>query len=549
MNFSMYHSSSGQQSPHCVHVVGIGRVGALYVDAMLRTGEVEDMLEDPRARFAALIVDVGEEGMQQAKDYADGFGDRLRSRGIPEDRFMFQAISLEVPTRDEMFNTLRRMREFLKLEYPRYYWNPNYEPWLPNSTEMPKVGEEIPRAVAKALYARAYYDGDKPMDVALSSFARFIEGAGLPSMVLCPFGIADGVGSGIAVDLARHLSSIKLGRRIPVIGVGQLPLSLDKEYNSPSIFTTLNEIDSMLDDDKNAGVTAVWGDLYRSPFTGGFMIVNPEHSFQRLTSYTKTGEPAVRDHFRKTVTDKFCADCFMRFAVRDAGRALFRALRPAGFTGAPHEVVSGKSRNWTLFDIAKFTHPGVQVLPGEPLKKWKDVILQWIDYVPKWAGVKPAFKTDFAEVHVHAPREIGFTYLNDALGAKVKEAFLLPGDDSTMEIESYEFFDQLTAYATIILPGVAKTDLDVFFKSREIYDTLTWEQKLLHHSWLLDLGVMISEPAIRFDGMAGECLWGCACWVVVPYDQMRGDKLPPPSRKEILADGIAMMTRTVVPTP
>jgi hypothetical protein len=33
---------------------------------------------------------------------------------------------------------------------------------------------------------------------------------------------------------------------------------------------------------------------------------------------------------------------------------------------------------------------------------------------------------------------------------------------------------------------------------------------------------MLCEPAIRFDGMAGECLWGCACWVVVPYDEIRG---------------------------
>ena len=71
----------------------------------------------------------------------------------------------------------------------------------------------------------------------------------------------------------------------------------------------------MLDDDKNAGCTAVWGDLYRSPFTGGFMVVNPEHSYQRLTSYTKTGEPEVRDGFRKSVTNKFCQDTFMRFAV------------------------------------------------------------------------------------------------------------------------------------------------------------------------------------------------------------------------------------------
>jgi hypothetical protein len=46
----------------------------------------------------------------------------------------------------------------------------------------------------------------------------------------------------------------------------------------------------------------------------------------------------------------------------------------------------------------------------------------------------------------------------------------------------------------------------------------------MDHSWLLDLGVMLCEPAIRFEGMAGECLWGCACWVVVPYEEIRGDR-------------------------
>ncbi|MEL7144355.1 MAG: hypothetical protein AAGL08_19325, partial [Cyanobacteria bacterium J06573_11] len=60
---SMYHSASGAQSPHCLHVVGIGKDGARMVDAMLRTGEVEDILDDPRARFTAMIVDIGEQGM------------------------------------------------------------------------------------------------------------------------------------------------------------------------------------------------------------------------------------------------------------------------------------------------------------------------------------------------------------------------------------------------------------------------------------------------------------------------------------------------------
>ena len=548
MSLSMYHSGTGEQAPHCLHVVGIGRSGAGYVDGLLRTGEVEDLLEDPKARFAALIVDVGEDDMIQCTDYADAFGDRLEERGIPRDRFHFQKVALEVPDRKDLFGSLRRMREFLKLEYPRYYWNPNYEPWLPSSIKLPETGDHLPRAVAKAIYAKAYYDDDRVMDKALSDFAAHVEEAELPSLVMVCCSLAGGTGSGMVVDLARHLSSVKLGRRIPVIGVGQLPSSGDGDVG-PNLFPTLNEIDCMLDDDKNAGVCAVWGDLYRNPFTGGFMAVNLEHSWQRLTSYTQTGEKGVRDRIRQEVVNKFAQDSFMRFAAQDHGRVLFRALRPAGFTGAPHETVSGKSRNWTLYNLAKFTHPGVQVLPGEALSKWHDVMQQWVDHLDDFSGVSENFRTDYAEMHVHAPREIGFDKIDAALQAKVADRFLLPGDDATIQIANHEFFDHLTSYADILLPGMAKTDLDAFWKSREVYDKLDWEEKLLEHSWLLDLGVLMSEPAIRFDGMAGECLWGCACWVVVPYDLMRGDTLPPPSRKEILEEGISMMTKTVVPTP
>ena len=114
---------------------------------------------------------------------------------------------------------------------------------------------------------------------------------------------------------------------------------------------------------------------------------------------------------------------------------------------------------------------------------------------------------------------------------------------------NHEFFDALTAYANVILPGVAKTDLLAFWESQKNYDALSWEEKLNEHAWLIDIGPMLSEPAIRFEGMAGECIWGCACWVVVPYDQLRGDVLPPPNRRVIMEQGIAAMTKTVMKTP
>ena len=550
MTASLYNSATGVQAPHCLHAIGIGRSGMVYIEALLRTGEIEDMLTDPRATFAAMVVDIGEQDMGVVTDYANSFKKRLESRGIPADRFQFQAVALPVPERDEFFEGMNRTREFLKLEYPRYYWNPNFESYVPHKYQLPKAGNHFPRAVAKGIYANAYYADERPMDVALRKFVDQVEKATLPSMVMVCFGMAGGTGSGIVVDLARHLSNVKLGRRIPVIGVGQLSHSGDpaEYHNNATQYTTLNDLDCMLDDDKNAGVTAVWGDLYRSPFTGGFFVVNPEQSWQRLTAYTTTGEKEVRQNFKQMVTNRFVADSFMRFAVLDSGRMLFKAMRPAGFTGAPHETLSAKSRNWTLFDVAKLSHPGVQVLPGEAGSKWDAVLAQWIDFVPKYSGLRDGFKTDYAEVHVYASRDMGFDLISKGLKDLIANQYLLEGD-STYQTENHEFFDALTAYAIVILPGVAKTDLNAFWDSQKVYDKMVWEDKLNEHAWLIDIGPMLSEPAIRFEGMAGECIWGCACWVVVPYDQLRGDKLPPPNRKVIMEEAIAMMTKTVVKTP
>lgn len=548
---SIYNSATGTQSPHCIHAIGIGRTGAAYIEALLRTGEIEDLLaSDQRATCAVMIVDIGEQDMSVAIDYANSFKQRLQSRGVSTDRFNFQAIALPVPDKQEFFEGLNRTREFLKLEYPRYYWNPNFESYVSHKYTLPEAGSHFPRLVAKGIYANAYYAGDRPMDAALRSFVDTVEQAELPSMVLVPFSIAGGTGSGMVVDLARHLSNLKFGRRIPVIGVGQLSHvgDGDEVHNAAGQYTALNELDCMLDDDKNGGVTAVWGEPYRNPFTGGFFVVNPEHSWHRLTAYTTTGEKEVRQNFRQMVTNRFVADSFMRFAVMDYGRVLFRALRPAGFTGAPHETLSSKSRNWTLFDVAKLTHPGVQVLPGEAASKWQSAIAQWIDFIPQYSGLRDGFKTDYAEVHIHASRDMGFENIEKGVKELVSKNYLLEGD-STYQTYNHEFFDVLTSYANIILPGVAKTDLHAFWESQKAYDKLDWETKLHEHAWLVDIGPMLSEPAIRFEGMAGECIWGCACWVVVPYDQLRGDKLPPPNRKVIREEAIALMTKTVVKTP
>lgn len=551
MGMSLYHSATGSQAPHCIHAIGIGKTGAYMVEALLRTGEIEDMLEDPRARFTGLALDIGDQDMHELKEYGRGLEGRLGERDIPTDRMQLRTVAMDVPPREELMTSLNRWREFLKMEYPRYYWNPNYEPWLPSDVEMPKAGDSIPRAISKAIYGHNYYGGDRPLEKELDDFVASINATKLPSIVLVFFSMAGGTGSGIVTDLVRHLSNVKLGRRIPVVGVAAMPFSGDEEHagGKAALFPTMNEIDCMLDDSKNEGVMAVWGDLYKNPFTGGFFALPQEHAWQRLSQYTKAGNPAIRDALRKGVTRKFVNDSFTRFIMQDYGRHLFKLLRPAGFTGAPHERNISGDRTWTVFDVAKFTHPGVEVLPGEPRSKWREVVGKWIGYIPQWSGIKDGFKTDYIEVNTVAPRELW----NTTMQAKLEETLntlLLPGEDGTLHTTHTEFFDELTSYANVIIPGVAKTDFTAFYEARDAYDKIeNWDEKLLMHSWLLDLGVMLSEQSIRFDGMAGECIWGCACWVVVPHDAIRGDAVGSNDITQVQAAHIEPMLKTVVPTP
>ena len=477
-------SASDEQTPQCLHVVGIGRSGAGYVDGLLRTGEIEDLLADPRARLAALVIDVGHDDLFRVEGYADALVERLKERGIPPERFHFQSIALDMPKGSDLAASLDRMGKLTGSK------ETGFKSWLPKNIALPEAGSHLPRAVAKAIYASAYYDGDRPLANALTAFAAHVKETELPSRVMVCFNLAGGTGSGMAVDLARHLSKEKLSGSVPIIGVGQMPHSGDGKTPA-SLFASLNELACMSDDAKNAAVTKGHGKEQGDPFTGGFFVVNTEHSWQRLTAYTKTGEKMIRNRIRQEVTNKFAQDSFMRFAVRDAGAALSQAL---GTSGAAGKAAGGKAGGWLYFDLAKFTHPGVQVLPGEALSKWHKVIDQWIDHLDDFSGLRKNFRTNRADIHVHAPREIGFARIDAKLEQRVADSFLKPGKDSSIRIANHEFFDYLTSYADIVLPGLAQTDLDLFWKAQSEYDKLGAEEKKMCHSWLLEHGVVLSKP-------------------------------------------------------
>ena len=413
-----------------IHAVGIGRTGAAHIEALIRTGEIEDLLAAPGASFAALLIDIGDDDIMVPDDYARSLKSRLRSRGIPAERFHYESVALTVPEASALLE-------------------------LSKGAALPKAGEHIPRAIAKATFGLNNKGVDSTVGGLLQRFANHVKTGEGPSVVLLAFGLAGGTGSGMAIDLARDLAG-RLPPGAKLVGVGQLSHSGDGDYfNSASQYQAIDAVDSVLKTADN-------------PFSGGFFVISSEQSWQRLSAYTSTGLKEVRQRFKQMVTNRFVADSFMRWAASAGGEHLQRALAKGG----------GKC---TLFDVAKLSHPGVQVLPGEAISKWDAVLQQWIGFVPKYSGLADGFKTDYAEIHVHASRVMQPELIDSALKDVVSSNYLANGGTHCLTFRN-EFFDVLTAYGNVILPGAGKDDLTGYKGAKSNFDRLDAGARVLEQT-------------------------------------------------------------------
>ncbi|GCB49217.1 hypothetical protein SNL152K_6551 [Streptomyces sp. NL15-2K] len=417
---------------------------------------------------------------------------RAAATDLPDDRAQVRTVEIPAPTKKELSTSLNRYREFLKMEYPRYYWNPNYEPWLPSAVEIAGPGEHFSRAVAKAIYGAAYYQ-NREIIRELDAFAESVNASETTPIVVIAFSLAGGVGSGIVVELARHLSTVKLGRRPWVVGIGVMPCDGDPAgLDDGSLFPVINELDCMIDNEKNAGVMAVWGDLYKNPFTGGFFAV-PQNDVYQLT-----GDLAA--------THRYVDEGIGNFLVRDGSVHLYETLKALNWLAVPGD-------QW---------HPAIRGQQGD---RWLNLLsvrkLDDVDTAPTF-GLVSGFHTEYAEVRVFGPKK-ETTKVAKAVVAEIAEIAATPLEPTVLTFDTKD-----DPMVSVVLPRASKLDLASFVPARDTYDTLEWEDKLLMHSWLLDLGVMLCEPSIRFDGMGGECIWGCACWVVVPHAAIRGERIEPP---------------------
>lgn len=542
---SLYHNSTGAQSPHTFHVVGVGNAGIGLARGFLRVGDTEDILEKENARFSMLAVDIEdaekepESQLEPLREERLEFLERLEERGIPADRAHIQTRSLEVPSKDELFETLENYGTHLKKEFPGYTDDPEREAWLPEDMdELLEIGDiegreplgawdqkkdrkavQARRAVAKAIYGHHYY-GTEVLKDDLDEFAESVHDTGLPSFVFNGFSVGGGTGSSMTMDLARHLNTLRLGREYPYIGLGVLPNDDDPDrFRDSSRFTTMNELDALVDKGKNEEIVDVWGELYRNPFTGGLLLIPTQHVIDRIRYYTDDTEDFEK-HWLKQGR-KFIADTTAKYITEDQGRRFYCAMKagPQSELAAPHEKVPKFERSFNILGIAKFAHPGVQRIPGDFNSEYREDYRRSIGMIQEHFGLPIDFETNYMDVSVEAPRWVWTDGLEQSLKDELAPWLSNGADD--MAIDVSEAFDTLTAYTQILFAGVAKNDLHFYEESREQYDALSEEERLLDHSLLLEHGLLLSEES-EAQGRAGKALWDTSAWVDIPFDEVRG---------------------------
>ena len=427
-------------------------------------------------------------------DVGEGDLDAVREAAREkQDRAAVEIIALSpVPVADLMA-TLADYGTFLELEYPWYRGPREVINWLPIKDglyDRAVSGTGVARAYAKALYGDAYYAGDRTMRSALRRFGERVSASDAQPVVCVVFGMGGGTGSGIAVDLARHLCTVILGRAALTVGIGILPCDGDQpESRGGPLYACLNELDCFGDEAKNEGVVQSCGELFRNPFTAGFLVVPQQVVWEATKNLGATHTRVTRE-----IVDLLSVD---------GGRNLLEILRLLNWVAAPSTQHSAAR---TPFG-AKWIH-----------------MLAFADYdgplainsnTPGQLGLRRSYHPEYIEVRVSEPGKVA-----DTLAAKLADTFspdvppqVVAGGSSVSSVQ-------------YILPCIGKFDLEIFYDARRAYDAGTPGDRVLDHAMLLEMGVVLSEPSTRLVGMAGAGLHGGDGWVAVSLESLRGTDAP-----------------------
>ena len=473
--------------PYGVHVIGVGGAGVGVVARMLRDAP-DDLLATAGSRLSALAIDIegGSDDSAVALVEVQALAAKFGSTGAH-----IETLMLPLPTAEALAGTLDNYRGHLELEYPMLQGTPGFVPWLEPHAPLPPQGAPVPRAVAKAVYGQAYYDtAGRPMAAALKRFAANTSATHGDAVVCIVFGLGGGTGSGIALDLARHLSNGIFGRRVLVMGIGIAPCEGDAPvHRGGQVFTALNELDSLCDESQNKGVVQACGELYKNPFTAGFLVVPQQPAF------SQSGDlGTAHAHVDREISALLTAR---------RGANLWELLRLLNWVAAPSTQHSAARTPWG----ARWMHVlGFAAASQQPAKAARRLSAE--------LGVLPGYAPEFMEVRV------GETGADADAWADALDAAFTP--EATASVAA----GGVKGSVQFVLPRLGKSDLQLFFEVREAYDAMAPKARLLAHALLLERGVVLCEPSTRMEGMAGAGLGGGAGWVAIPFDSMRGP-LPP----------------------
>ena len=459
--------------PVSIHVVGIGGDGVAAIAELLRS------LPPGGAKLHALAVDIGAQHVCELQALA---------ANLPPGRAEVVTVALDAPEAQHLASALVQYPNFLRLEYPFHVWGASYEPWLPDTAGLSISDGRVERAVAKAVYGVAYYAGPRTLERALRAFAATVDTVQGQTQPIVPimFGFGDSVGSGIAVDLARHLSTKMFGRRVLVAGLGIAPCDGDPaDRRGGQLFATINELDCLNDETKNGGVVASCGELFRNPFTAGFILVPTQHVWAATHDLAATRSRANQE--------------VAALLTAKGGAGFWETLRLLNWVAAPSTQHSAARTPWG----ARWVHVLGYADTAGP-----------VGAAPAAMGVLPGYKPEFVEARVAEAADAGGT------AAAVDAAF---NPDLPTQLVS----GGRPGSVQFVLPTLGKTDLGLFFDARDAYDAEPADRRLLDHSMLLEQGVLLSEPSTRLAGMAGASIGSSACWVAVPLDALRGGDAPP----------------------
>lgn len=469
--------------PYGVHVIGVGGAGAKVVEQMLRDAP-DDLLAISGSRLSALVIDICASG-----DATLASVQALASR-FPAESSHVETLALALPGATALAHSQRTHRAHLELEYPQLQGCAESPPWLADDMALPHADAPVPRALAKAVYGQAYYESQKPMAAALKRFAASTNATQGDAVVCIVFGLGGGTGSGIALDLARHLSTGIFGRRVLVLGIGIAPCAGDAAaHRGGAVFPVLNELDALCDEAQNRGVVQACGELYKNPFTAGFLLVPQQPSFALTHDLAATHARVDRE--------------IAALLTARRGANLWEVLRLLNWIAAPSTQHSAARTPWGAKWMHVLGFADALRAPDAATRELHDQLGLLSGYAPEFIEVRVSEAGDAATAWAAA---LDASFAPEA--ATRAAAGGVPG--------SIQF----------VLPRVGKADLALFFEVRDAYDQLSPHERVLAHALLLERGVVLCEPSTRIDGMAGAGLGGGSAWVAITLDAMRG----PPQR-------------------